>query len=83
MGSIFAACNDELFKKLSRSRATKMINTLSEINMSFIPLESQVGKHWEKGQMGFVCGEGGGKDIQGDHSRCSQPPIDTKTKVAF
>ena len=21
--------------------------------------------------------------IQGDHSRCSQPPVDTKTKVAF
>jgi syntaxin-binding protein 1 len=36
------ACNDVLFKKLATSRASKFISTMSEINMSFLPLESQV-----------------------------------------
>lgn len=36
------ACPEPLFNQLSRSSAVKRINTMKEINMSFMPLERQV-----------------------------------------
>ena len=38
------ACSDDLFKRLSGSHAAEMMKTLSEVAMSFVPVESQGGK---------------------------------------
>ena len=59
---------------------------------SFVVVVAQIdvfadfGHHWIRAEDGSVIGFGVsalGSSIQGEPSRCSKPPIDTKTNVAF